>query len=331
MAKGRCSHQGRIGNAHTVVQFVLFLNAAQDRYRILHRGFIHHHRLEPPCKGCILFNILAVFIQRGRAHTVQIAPRQSGFDQVSGIHSPIRFASADQSVHFVDEQDDVAFSAGHFVEHGFQTLFKLTPIFRSSDKRAHIQRHQLFIAQRFRHIAVHDAQRQAFGDGGLAHTGFADQHGVVLGAARQNLHGAANFFVTPNDRVNLTFSGGFGQVASVFLKRVITLFRTRRIRRAAFANFVDRGVQLLRCNSARLQSLFGFGGDQGHSHQNAFHGNKAVARLFGDLLGLIQDTRQGWVHKGLRIACNFGQFGHSQRQSLAHPCGLAPRTADQVG
>ena len=129
MAKGRCSHQGRIGNAHTVVQFVLFLNTAEDRYRILHRGFIHHHRLEPPRKGCIFFDILAVFIQRGRAHTVQIAPRQSGFDQVGRIHRAIRFASAHQRVHLVDEQDDIAFSTCHFVEHSFQTLFKLTPIF----------------------------------------------------------------------------------------------------------------------------------------------------------------------------------------------------------
>jgi hypothetical protein len=35
--------------------------------------------------------------------------------------------------------------------------------------------------------ALHDGVRQALGDGGLAHARLAQQDGVVLGAARQDL------------------------------------------------------------------------------------------------------------------------------------------------
>ena len=37
------------------------------------------------------------------------------------------------------------------------------------------------------HVAANDALGQPFDDGGLAHARLADQHGVVLGAPRQDL------------------------------------------------------------------------------------------------------------------------------------------------
>jgi tRNA(Ile2) C34 agmatinyltransferase TiaS len=40
--------------------------------------------------------------------------------------------------------------------------------------------------QALRHVAVDDALRKAFDHGGLAHAGFADEHGIVLGAARKD-------------------------------------------------------------------------------------------------------------------------------------------------
>ncbi len=55
--------------------------------------------------------------------------------------------------------------------------------------------------KRFRDVAIDDAQRQAFGDGGLAHARFADQNRIVLGAAGQHLDGAADFLVAPDHRI----------------------------------------------------------------------------------------------------------------------------------
>ena len=57
--------------------------------------------------------------------------------------------------------------------------------------------------QAFRHVAVDDAQRQALDDRRLADAGLADQHRIVLGAARQHLDGAADFLVAADHRIEL--------------------------------------------------------------------------------------------------------------------------------
>jgi hypothetical protein len=60
---------------------------------------------------------------------------------------------------------------------------------------------QALVHQRSGDIAVDDALGESFHDGGLADTGFADEGGVVLGAARQNLNDAFNFHLTTDDGV----------------------------------------------------------------------------------------------------------------------------------
>ena len=84
---------------------------------------------------------------------------------------------------FINKQDDLPFGLLHFRKHGLQALFKLTAIFGSGNERAHIQRDELLVFQPFRHIALDDAVGQPFHDGGLAHSRFAYEHGIVLGAA----------------------------------------------------------------------------------------------------------------------------------------------------
>ena len=75
--------------------------------------------------------------------------------------------------------------------------------------------------QALRHVAVDDAQRQALDDRGLADAGLADQHRIVLGAARQHLDGAADFLVAADHRIELAVARRLGQVAGIFLQRVI--------------------------------------------------------------------------------------------------------------
>ena len=58
-----------------------------------------------------------------------------------------------------------------------------------------------------RHVALHDAQRQPFGDRRLADARLADEHGVVLRAPREHLDHAANFLVAADHRVELALAG----------------------------------------------------------------------------------------------------------------------------
>ena len=180
----RCRrHKGRVADPYPVVQFVLFLDPAQDADRVFDRGFLDHDRLEPTGQRRVFFNILAVFIQRGRTDTVQFPPRQRRFDQVRGIHRTIGFTRAHQRVHLINKQDDFARSGLDLFQNGFQPLLELAPIFRASNQRAHVQRQQFFIAQGFRHITVDNAQGHALGNRGFTHAGFPDQNRVVLGPA----------------------------------------------------------------------------------------------------------------------------------------------------
>ena len=98
-----------------------------------------------------------------------------------------------------------------------QALLELAAVFGAGQQRPEIERQQFLALQALRHVAVDDALRQAFDDRGLADPGLADQHGIVLGAAREHLDRAADLLVAADDRVELAFARRLGQVAGVFL------------------------------------------------------------------------------------------------------------------
>ena len=102
-------HQRGIGDAHAVVLLVFVLQAAQDRDRVLDRRLGDEDRLEAARQRGVLFDMLAVFVERGGADAMQFAARQRGLQQVGRIHRAVGLAGADQRVHLVDEQDDAAF------------------------------------------------------------------------------------------------------------------------------------------------------------------------------------------------------------------------------
>ncbi len=133
-----------------MVQLVLLLDAAQDRDRILDGRLGDEYRLEAARQRRVLFDVLAVFIQRGRADAVQFAARQRRLQQVGGIHRALGLARADQRVHLVDEQDDLARSRRDLVEHGLQPLLELAAILRARDQRAHVEGEQPLVLERFR-------------------------------------------------------------------------------------------------------------------------------------------------------------------------------------
>jgi hypothetical protein len=75
----------------------------------------------------------------------------------------------------------------------------------------------LLALQGFRHVAIDNAQRQAFHDSGLANAGFANQNRVVLGAPSKHLDSPTDFFIAANHRVELSFPGKGGDVARILL------------------------------------------------------------------------------------------------------------------
>ena len=62
-----------------------------------------------------------------------------------------------------------------------------------------VQQIDLLVLQADGHIALGNALGNTLGNGRLAHTGFADEAGVVLLAAAQDLDGAVDLAVTTDD------------------------------------------------------------------------------------------------------------------------------------
>ena len=177
------------------------------------RGLADQHLLEAALQRGVLLDVLAVFVQRGRADAVQLAARQRGLEHVAGVHRAFGLAGADHGVQLVDEDDGLAFV---LAPASFSTVFSRSsnsPRYLAPASSAAMSSDQhALVLQRIGHLAGDDALRQAFDDGGLAHAGLADQHRVVLGAALQHLDGAADLVVAADHRVELAHAGALGQV-----------------------------------------------------------------------------------------------------------------------
>ena len=215
---------GRVLDAHAVVDLELLLEAAQDGDGVVHRGLADHHGLEAARQSGVLFDVLLVFVERGGADAAQFAARQRRFQQVGGVDGALGRARAHQRVQLVDEADDLAVGIDDFLDHGLEAVFELAAELGAGDHGAEVDGDQLLVLELIGHVAADDALRQAFDDGGLADAGLADQHRVVLGAAAEHLHDAADFVVAADHRVELALAGGFGQVVRVALQRLVLGF-----------------------------------------------------------------------------------------------------------
>ena len=149
------------------------------------------------------------------------SPRASGgLSMLRGVHGALGGSCADQRVQLVDEEDDLAVRVLDLLEQGLEAVFELAAILGSGEHDGQVEGDDALVLQNLRHVAVHDAAGESFDDGGLADAGLADEHGVVLGAAREHLDDAANLFVAADDGIELAATGEVGQVLCIFLERL---------------------------------------------------------------------------------------------------------------
>ena len=73
------------------------------------------------------------------------------------------------------------------LEHGLQAVLELAAVLGAGDERAQVERDDALVLERLGHVARDDALGEPLDDGGLADAGLADEHGVVLRAAREDL------------------------------------------------------------------------------------------------------------------------------------------------
>src|SRR5262249_51384329 len=119
-----------------------------------------------------------------------------------GVDRALRRARADQGVHLIDE-DDAILAAADLFDDLLQPLLELAAILRAGDERADVQGQQALALDRLGDLAGDDALGQALDDGRLADARLADEGGVVLLAAREDLDDALDLLLAADDRIEL--------------------------------------------------------------------------------------------------------------------------------
>ena len=269
-----------------MVHLVAVLEAAQDADGVLHRRLADEHLLEAALQRGVLFDVLAVLVERGGADQAQLAAGQHRLDHVAGIHRALAGrAGADDGVQLVDERDDLPGRVLDVVEDGLEPFLELAAVLGAGHHRSHIQGDDGLVAQALRDVAVHDALGQALDDRGLADAGLADEHRVVLGATGEHLHDAANLVVPPDDRVELALPGARGQVGGVLLQRLIGGLGVGAGDPGAAAHLDERLPQGLRGGAVSGQQLGDVGVAGGQPDHQVLGGDVFVVHLGGQVLG----------------------------------------------
>src|SRR5262249_1188002 len=173
----------------------------------------------------VLLQVLAILVERGRADRLKLSAGKHRLEYRRGVDSALGRPRPDQRVDLVDEQDDVA-AGPDLLEHLLQALLEVTAVARAGPKSAKVERVQLLVLERLRHLALDDALREPFDDSRLADSRLADQDRVVLGPARQHLHDALDFLLSADHRVELVLARGSGEVPAELIEH------ERRRRRA---------------------------------------------------------------------------------------------------
>ena len=132
----RGDHRG-VGDAHAVVELVFLLQPAQDRDGVVDRRLADEHRLEAAFERGVFLDMLAIFVERGRADAVQFAAGKRRLEQVRASIAPSALP-APTSV-CISSMNRMISPAACLTSSStrLQALLEFAAIFRAGDQRAH--------------------------------------------------------------------------------------------------------------------------------------------------------------------------------------------------
>ena len=276
---------GLVFDTHAVVHLVALLQATQDGDGVGHRGLVDEHALETALEGLVLLEVLLVLGEGGGTDGAEFATGQCGLEDVGGVHGAFSATGTHEGVDLVDEEDDFAVGLVDFADDALESLLELALVLGTGDKGTHVERVDGLRLQVFGHVAADDTLRQTFGDGGLAHAGLADEDGVVLGAAAEDLQHAAYLLVAPDDGVELAGLGQLVEVLGVLVQGVHRLLLVLAGHLAALAEVGDGGEESLLADAGIFQHLRDAVATAEDAQQQVLHADELVVHLGGALAG----------------------------------------------
>ena len=252
-------NEGGVLDADPVMDFVPLPQAAKDGNGVFHRGFLDENGLEAAFEGGVLLDVLAVLVEGGGADAVELAAGEHGLEHVAGVHRALGLAGADDGVDLVDKEDDAALGLGDLGEDGLEALLEFAAELGSGDEGAEVERDDALLLEAVGHVPGDNPAGKALDDGGFADTGFADEDRVILGAAGEDLDGAADLLVAADDGVELALAGEAGEVSPVLFEGFVGGFRIGGGDALAATDGLKGGEELVLGNPELLEDLGGAG------------------------------------------------------------------------
>ena len=234
-------YEGRVLDRDPMMDLVALFESAQDRNGVFDRRLIDENGLKAALESRVFFDVLSVLVERRGPDAMKLAAGQHRLEQVAGVHGALGLAGPHYRVQFVDKENDLALRFLDLLEDRFQALLELPAILGAGNERAHVESDDALVFQAFRHVAADNALRQSFDDCRLAYTGLADQHRIVLRAAREDLDHPADLFVAANHRVQFALPGELGKVPAIAFEGLVRRFGIRGSDPLVAAHFLQRG------------------------------------------------------------------------------------------
>ena len=208
-----------VGDADAMVRLVAVAQALEDLFGLLGVGLFDLDLLEAALEGGVALEVLAVLVERGGADGLQLAASQRRLEDGGRVDGAFGGAGPDQVVELVDEQDDVALLAD-LLHDLLEALFELAAVLGAGHQGREVERVDLLGLEQLGHLVAGDALGEAFDHGRLADARLADEHRVVLGAPREDLHDALDLGGAPDAGVELAFFGELGEVATELVEHL---------------------------------------------------------------------------------------------------------------
>lgn len=215
-------------------RLIIVADAADDGNGLFNGWLGDGDGLEAALKRGVLFDVFAVLVEGRRADDLDLAARKRGLEDIGGVHGSLRIACADEIMHLVNDQNNIAEFFDLFNE-ALHTAFKLPPELRARDEGREVHEIDLFVLELIRNVLVGDLLRKALGDGSLADARLADEAGVILLAAVEDLNDALRLLLAADDAVKLAVTRFLRQVLAVGVKEFMLLVLAVRLVAGALA------------------------------------------------------------------------------------------------
>ena len=199
------------GVADVVVALVALLHALKDLQGLLVARRLDHHSLEAPFQAPVALDMTPEFRRRGGADALDAVPGKRRLQDVGGVQRTLGGSRAHQGVELVHEDDELG-RLLKLLDDRLQPLLELAPIFGAGDHQRDIEGHDPPVGEEDRALAGGDPAGEAFHDRGLPDARLADEDGIVLGAAAEDLDHPVQFGPAADEGIERPVGGRLGEI-----------------------------------------------------------------------------------------------------------------------